>query len=58
MRDILIITDPVAPSWTIDDFDIAKKLGEGQFGAVYLARERRTGYVLALKAIQKSQLLK
>eukprot|EP01055_Gregarina_sp_Pseudo9_P002632 Gregarina_sp_Pseudo_9__2631@NODE_288_length_3281_cov_31_198643_g270_i0_p2_GENE_NODE_288_length_3281_cov_31_198643_g270_i0NODE_288_length_3281_cov_31_198643_g270_i0_p2_ORF_typecomplete_len465_score76_08Pkinase/PF00069_25/1_6e71Pkinase_Tyr/PF07714_17/5e44Kinaselike/PF14531_6/1_4e13Kdo/PF06293_14/5_4e08Pkinase_fungal/PF17667_1/1_4e03Pkinase_fungal/PF17667_1/3_8e06FTA2/PF13095_6/8_4FTA2/PF13095_6/0_0047WaaY/PF06176_11/0_00023YrbLPhoP_reg/PF10707_9/0_00043RIO1/PF01163_22/0_0013APH/PF01636_23/0_0073Se len=56
-QDLLTISDPIAPRWTISDFDIGRRLGEGQYGAVYLARERRTKYLVALKVIKKSQLL-
>nr|XP_027202144.1 aurora kinase B-like [Dermatophagoides pteronyssinus] len=42
---------------TLNDFDIGRKLGSGQFGSVYLARERRTGYIVAIKAIKKASLL-
>lgn len=44
--------------WTLDDFEIGKPLGRGKFGSVYLAREKRTKYIVALKVLQKSQLLK
>lgn len=44
--------------WTLEDFEIGKPLGRGKFGKVYLARERRTKYVVALKVLSKSQLLK
>jgi len=44
--------------WCLDDFEIGKPLGRGKFGAVYLARERRTKYIVALKVLKKSQLLK
>lgn len=36
-------------SWQLSDFDIGKPLGKGKFGNVYLAREKRTQYVVALK---------
>jgi len=55
--DALVVLDNHAPVWTLRDFDVGRKLGEGQFGAVYLARERRSGFLVALKAIKKSQLL-
>lgn len=55
--DALMLLDSHAPVWSLNDFDIGKKLGEGQFGSVYLARERRSGFLVALKAIKKSQLL-
>lgn len=31
------------------DFDIGKPLGRGKFGNVYLARERQTKFIIALK---------
>jgi serine/threonine protein kinase len=36
-------------SWTLKDFEIGKPLGRGKFGKVYLAHERRTKYIVALK---------
>jgi len=44
--------------WCLDDFEIGKPLGRGKFGSVYLAREKGTKYIVALKVLQKSQLLK
>uniref|UniRef100_A0A6S8VJJ5 Aurora kinase n=1 Tax=Chaetoceros debilis TaxID=122233 RepID=A0A6S8VJJ5_9STRA len=44
--------------WCLNDFEIGKPLGRGKFGSVYLAREKRTKYIVALKVLQKSQLLK
>lgn len=44
--------------WTLNDFEIGKPLGRGKFGHVYLAREKRTKYIVAIKVLQKSQLLK
>lgn len=35
--------------WQLTDFDIGKPLGKGKFGNVYLARERRSKYIVALK---------
>ncbi len=35
--------------WTIQDFEIGKPLGKGKFGNVYLAKEKRSQYVVALK---------
>ena len=37
-------------------FDIGKPLGKGKFGRVYLAREKSTGFVCALKVLHKSEL--
>jgi aurora kinase len=42
--------------WTLSDFDIGKPLGRGKFGHVYLAREKRSNHVVALKVLFKSQL--
>lgn len=44
--------------WSLDDFEIGKPLGRGKFGNVYLAREKRTKYIVAVKVLTKSQLLK
>lgn len=39
----------LARRWQLDDFDIGKPLGRGKFGNVYLARERKSKYIVALK---------
>lgn len=44
--------------WKLKDFDIGKPLGRGKFGNVYLAREKRTKFICALKVLFKSQLSK
>lgn len=44
--------------WSLSRFDIGKPLGKGKFGSVYLARERREKYVVAIKVLFKSQLQK
>lgn len=44
--------------WTIKDFEIGRPLGRGKFGRVYLARERKSEFIVALKIISKSQLIK
>ena len=35
--------------WSLADFDIGKPLGKGKFGNVYLAREKESQFVVALK---------
>ena len=40
----------------LSDFDIGKPLGRGKFGNVYLAREKQSKYIVALKVLFKSQL--
>jgi aurora kinase, other len=42
--------------WTIDDFEIGKPMGRGKFGHVYLAREKRSKFIVALKVLYKCQL--
>lgn len=42
--------------WSLPDFDIGKPLGKGKFGNVYLARERVSQYIIALKVLFKAQL--
>jgi aurora kinase len=44
--------------WSLSDFDIGKPLGNGKFGKVYLAREKKTHFIVALKVLYKSQLSK
>mmetsp|Transcript_40791 Transcript_40791/g.65403 ORF Transcript_40791/g.65403 Transcript_40791/m.65403 type:complete len:361 (-) Transcript_40791:268-1350(-) len=42
--------------WQLSDFDIGKPLGRGKFGNVYLAREKHSKYIVALKVLFKNQL--
>mmetsp|Transcript_18325 Transcript_18325/g.22275 ORF Transcript_18325/g.22275 Transcript_18325/m.22275 type:complete len:302 (+) Transcript_18325:1-906(+) len=44
--------------WNLKHFDIGRRLGSGKFGNVYLARERTTGYIVAVKVLHKHQLAK
>ncbi|EFY90795.1 serine/threonine protein kinase (Ark1), putative [Metarhizium acridum CQMa 102] len=37
-------------------FEIGRPLGKGKFGRVYLARERTTGFICALKVLHKSEI--
>lgn len=46
------------PKWKLSDFDIGKSLGRGKFGNVYLAREKKSKFVCALKVLFKVQLQK
>lgn len=40
----------------ITDFEIGMKLGKGRFGNVYLARELKSNYIVALKILKKSEI--
>ncbi|CAK9165432.1 unnamed protein product [Ilex paraguariensis] len=44
--------------WSLQDFEIGKPLGKGKFGRVYLARETKSKYIVALKVIFKEQIEK
>jgi len=45
-------------NWTIGDFEIGAPMGRGKFGRVYLAREKTSHAVVALKMLFKSELIK
>nr|XP_045615315.1 protein kinase C-like isoform X1 [Procambarus clarkii]XP_045615323.1 protein kinase C-like isoform X1 [Procambarus clarkii] len=45
-------------TWSLDDFEIGRPLGKGKFGNVYLAREKKSHMLLALKVLFKSVLTK
>ncbi|KAK1286479.1 Serine/threonine-protein kinase Aurora-1 [Acorus calamus] len=42
--------------WSLKDFEVGKPLGRGKFGHVYLAREKKSNHIVALKVLFKSQL--
>ena len=45
---------PINKSWKVEDFELGKCLGKGKFGKVYLAREKTTKMLFALKCIVKT----
>ncbi|QIX00207.1 hypothetical protein AMS68_005724 [Peltaster fructicola] len=49
-------TKPRPKQFHLGMFEIGKPMGKGKFGRVYLARERSTGFVCALKVLHKSEL--
>uniref|UniRef100_A0AC35UBS1 Aurora kinase n=1 Tax=Rhabditophanes sp. KR3021 TaxID=114890 RepID=A0AC35UBS1_9BILA len=53
-------TDPAKEKrmWKIDEFEIGRCLGKGKFGNVYLARDRASKHVVALKVLFKEQIEK
>ncbi|KAL9109066.1 MAG: hypothetical protein Q9227_006306 [Pyrenula ochraceoflavens] len=52
-----LIDQPNMPkNFHLGMFEIGKPLGKGKFGRVYLARERSSGFVCALKVLHKSEL--
>lgn len=49
---------PTGSLWSINDFEIGRALGRGKFGNVYLAREKKSKTIIALKVLFKSMLAK
>lgn len=49
-------TNTKLKTWCLMDFDIGKPLGKGKFGNVYLAREKSSKYIIALKVLFKSAI--
>lgn len=43
--------------YSLADFEIGRKLGKGKFGKVYCVREKTTGYICALKCMDKKELI-
>lgn len=59
MADQIDSKEPVPiKEWTFGNFDIGRPLGRGRFGHVYLAREKQTKYIIALKVLFKNELVK
>ncbi|XP_050672456.1 aurora kinase B-like [Leptidea sinapis] len=42
--------------WSPRDFELGVPLGQGKFGRVHVAREKKTGILVAIKALFKSQI--
>ncbi|KAG0643569.1 kinase-like domain-containing protein [Tuber brumale] len=47
---------PSSREFHLGMFEIGRPLGKGKFGRVYLAKERKNGFVCALKVLHKSEL--
>lgn len=43
--------------YSLADFEIGRKLGKGKFGKVYCVREKSSGYICALKVMNKKELI-
>lgn len=46
------------PMWSLDDFELGRRLGAGSFGYAQFARERRTGAEVVLKTMGKRRVEK
>ncbi|XP_055299011.1 aurora kinase B-like [Sitodiplosis mosellana] len=44
--------------WSTDDFELGAALGRGKFGRVFVAREKKTHYMVAMKVLFKSEIMK
>ncbi|KND95198.1 Serine/threonine-protein kinase ark1 [Tolypocladium ophioglossoides CBS 100239] len=54
---VALVEQPSLPkSFHLGMFEIGRPLGKGKFGRVYLARERTSGFICALKVLHKSEL--
>ncbi|KAF6837899.1 serine threonine-protein kinase eg2 [Colletotrichum plurivorum] len=52
-----IVIEPAPPKiFHLGMFEIGRPLGKGKFGRVYLARERTSGFICALKVLHKNEL--
>ncbi|GMM37645.1 aurora kinase [Saccharomycopsis crataegensis] len=51
------LENPGVRQYSLDDFEIGKKLGKGKFGKVYCVRDKKTGYVCALKVMEKKEII-
>ncbi len=57
LTESAIYSVPSSPKeWHLGMFEIGKPLGKGKFGRVYLAKERSTGFLCALKVLHKSEI--
>ncbi|RFU81778.1 aur kinase [Trichoderma arundinaceum] len=55
-KSALIEQPGVPKQFHLGMFEIGRPLGKGKFGRVYLARERTSGFICALKVLHKSEL--
>jgi len=40
----------------LEDFELGSKIGKGKYGDVYVAKEIRTNFIVALKVLNKSAI--
>ncbi|CAN3367317.1 aurora kinase [Diutina catenulata] len=45
------------PQMSLKDFQLGRALGRGKLGRVYLAKHKRSGYIVALKVMSKKELV-
>jgi aurora kinase len=55
---VSIPQEPIAPrEFHLGMFKIGRPLGKGKFGRVYLARERKSRFICALKVLNKNEII-
>ncbi|KAI8883502.1 auroralike protein kinase putative [Backusella circina FSU 941] len=52
------IPNQIVKSWKIEDFELGIQLGEGPFSWIYSAREKESGFIVALKFLDKREIEK
>eukprot|EP01023_Acetabularia_acetabulum_P041022 TRINITY_DN3985_c0_g1_i1.p2 TRINITY_DN3985_c0_g1~~TRINITY_DN3985_c0_g1_i1.p2 ORF type:complete len:344 (-),score=50.29 TRINITY_DN3985_c0_g1_i1:1152-2183(-) len=57
-RDLPLLSEHPIVCFRLDQFERGKRLGSGKFGKVYLMREKQTKYLVAMKVLEKNQLIK
>lgn len=50
-------SQPVVKEISIEDFDLLRVLGQGAFGKVFLARQKATGKIFAMKVLKKKNII-
>jgi aurora kinase len=56
-NSVVLVEQPRAPKqFHLGMFEIGRPLGKGKFGRVYLAKERTSGFICALKVLHKSEI--
>ncbi|GAB0131974.1 Serine/threonine-protein kinase ark1 [Epichloe bromicola] len=55
-KSALVCQPRVPKQFHLGMFEIGRPLGKGKFGRVYLARERSSGFICALKVLHKNEL--
>ncbi|CAM0140953.1 unnamed protein product [Umbelopsis sp. WA50703] len=55
-RELNMLKSQKTGSWCIDDFDVGQHIGTGQFGRAYVAQEKKSKHVAALKILQKDEI--
>ncbi|KAI1111564.1 kinase-like domain-containing protein [Nemania sp. NC0429] len=55
-KSATLVEQPFLKQFHLGMFEIGRPLGKGKFGRVYLARERTSGFICALKVLHKTEL--